>query len=610
MAGTSTSIRERRSDGIAPTNWRLAVAGEQDHSTASAISTDRRTDALVIGLLLIAGTAAPLVLSGAAGALDIPRNDDWSYRRIALDLWSTGRLAFDGVAGMMLIGQIIAIQPFLWLTGGSAAAFSMFGAMISGLVTLAVYALARQFVSPARASIVALSLLLFPGYLAYSTSFMSDGPALLAEVVALTIGARAVLRPTPSVSLLALAMATAVAGFSVRQFALAAVGSVALAALGHLPRRPAGSVIAFSGVGACLLLQLLRANLPGELEPLPAQVWFATRLPQAAVTVSLMVIPAAIVAIVTNRRAWRIGDVRAGTAIGIGLVLAVLALWARFGTFPTALLGNLTTRFGVEGVFDASGGRPPLFPDLFWTTMNLIALASTVPVAAAVAGTLGTRLRDARAGRRRLVGQARSPVGLVATFVVLYALGVVAYGGVLIVFDRYLWPLVPALALILVVPVTASRRVGPPKPAAAVSARRPLTLAPLAFTALTAALSLTVMANAFAFDGARWRAGNDLVAAGVNPSAIDAGFEWMGYHSVGRARLAHPVATDPPYRGWWPDTPICGWVTTASEQPAPARLIAVERYPLYLVGGELAPLYAYAIPSAACRPEAATRSQP
>jgi len=566
----------------------------------TAARSSVRNDALLVGLLILLGVVAPVVLSVAAGSFDIPRNDDWSYRRTALGLWSTGRLAFDGVAGMMLIGQILLVQPFLWLTGGGAQAFSAAGVMVSGLVILTVYALARQFVSPARSFVVALSLLLFPGYLAYSASFMTDAPAMAAELGALAIGARALSRAQLNVRLLAVAMVIAIIGFSIRQFGLAAVGAIALAAVGRLPRRPSGWAIAVGGLGACLLLQVVRSRLPGELEPLPAQLWFATRLPEAAVTISLMALPAAIIALVTNRRGWRIGDVIVGAAVGVAVVVAVVALWMRLGTFPTALLGNLTTQFGVQGVFDLSSTRPYLFTDGYWMAINLIGLLGTVVVGASVGGTLGTRLRDALAGRRRVIGQARSPVGLIATFVVLYGVGVVLYGSVLIVFDRYVWPLVPALALLLVLPVTPSVRVGiPPEPGWG-RIFRPLTLAPLIVTTLSGTMSLILMANAFAFDGARWRAGEDLVAAGLRPDTIDAGFEWMGFHSITPARLAHPAPADPPYRGWWPDATTCGLVTGSPELPQHGRLVGVERYQLYLVTGPRVNLYLYALDSPAC----------
>ncbi len=69
----------------------------------------------------------PLLLGAASGAVEIARNDDWSYRRIALELWQTGKLVFDNVAAPMLIGQILLVQPLLWLIHGDSLAFAIGG---------------------------------------------------------------------------------------------------------------------------------------------------------------------------------------------------------------------------------------------------------------------------------------------------------------------------------------------------------------------------------------------------------------------------------------------------------------------------------------------------
>ena len=65
----------------------------------------------------------------AAGSQDLPRHDDWVYRRIALDLASRGVLSLHSVT-TMLVGQIILVQPFLRIFGLQSAAFSAFGAVV------------------------------------------------------------------------------------------------------------------------------------------------------------------------------------------------------------------------------------------------------------------------------------------------------------------------------------------------------------------------------------------------------------------------------------------------------------------------------------------------
>jgi hypothetical protein len=88
-------------------------------------------------------------------------------------------------------------------------------------------------------------------------------------------------------------------------------------------------------------------------------------------------------------------------------------------------------------------------------------------------------------------------------------------------FDRYLW----AGAVILAIGLL--RDLPLPRPRAAAPS--------LAALALLGGLSLLVTVEEYAFAAARWSAGEQLVAEGVPATAIDAGFEWMGYHHDGVA---------------------------------------------------------------------------
>jgi hypothetical protein len=61
----------------------------------------------------------PFALAVVTGAGPIAHNDDFSYRKTALDLYQTGNLQFDGWGRMALIGQVLFVQPFLWLSQGN-----------------------------------------------------------------------------------------------------------------------------------------------------------------------------------------------------------------------------------------------------------------------------------------------------------------------------------------------------------------------------------------------------------------------------------------------------------------------------------------------------------
>ena len=71
---------------------------------------------IVVGLLLI-GVLLPVIVGAVAGSLEIPRNDDWSYRRTALGFATTGAIILDGGSLPLMIGQVLFTWPFLAFSG-------------------------------------------------------------------------------------------------------------------------------------------------------------------------------------------------------------------------------------------------------------------------------------------------------------------------------------------------------------------------------------------------------------------------------------------------------------------------------------------------------------
>jgi hypothetical protein len=556
--------------------------------------------ACVAGLMLLA-VLIPLVLGAAAGALGIPRNDDWDFRKVATSFWQTGRIVFDRVAEMTLIGQIVLVQPLLWFTGGDPSAFAIAGAGASTALALGGYALGRAFLPPARAFAACLALLLFPGFLAYDTSFMSDVPALAAQIAALLLGVTALRRAPTDLRRLALALALGVLAFSIRQVGLASIVALVIAAILREPRRPAIWLLALSAATACLSLAALRAALPGVLPAMPLNIWFATRLPLAAATISFSVLPAVVIAIAANRNAWGRRAVGYGAAIGGLAALSIAAMWVRFGTFPDAFIGNLTSQQGVLDVLDPTGGRPALFPDPVWALINLAAIGALVLFMAVAAATVAAALRARPIARPVDLRGLGTPVGLLIVFVLVYGGGMAAFGSVHIVFDRYLWPLVPPIAVLVLIPQGRRQEARTPSiERRRIPARRGAPWIATAATAIQGVLAVVLMANALAFDAARWRAGEAMVAAGLRPDTIDAGYEWVGYHATGAADLVSPTPTDPPYRGWWKDFERCGVVASGPLHVSDAKLIGLEAYQLYLLAGPVVDLHLYQIDRPDC----------
>ena len=111
-------------------------------------------------------------------------------------------------------------------------------------------------------------------------------------------------------------------------------------------------------------------------------------------------------------------------------------------------------------------------------------------------------------------------------------------------------------------------------------------------------MAVALLLNSNAFDGARWRAGQELARQGTALDQIDVGYEWMGYHSTTTARPPSLTATT--YRALWPTTVVCA-IARSIEQPTDVGLpVGVVPYRLLLVSGPTELLHLYDLRSAGC----------
>lgn len=571
-------------------------AAEDGAATHVSDRTWGRLDALILLILILVAAVLPLITSAYAGSLEIARLDDWSYRRIAAGLASTGRLEMDGAAETMLLGQIVLTQPLLWLSGGQPWAFAAAGFGFAIAAVVGAYAMARQVLTQGRAAVAALMLPLFPGYLAYATSYMNDVPAMAAQFLAVAFGAAAVSRRPVAGDWLIVALVAGCLAFSMRHFALAAPAAVLVAALAAEPRRPRTWLLGIATISACLAIQVFRSSLPGQLGEVERDLGHLFRLPQALVTIAFVMLPAATLAFATSRSYWQRRDVVAGAILGVGVVAIAIANWLKHGSFPNSLMDGLVTVRGVPGHAFLFGRRPDVFEDPVWGAINLLGLAAVVAVGGVVVGVAGMHLRGESASILSLVRSVGTPAGAIGSFTLLAAGGLAAFGLLWITFDRYFWPIVPPLAALLMMDPPARVRV---------MRTRTVTMrtAPAAATAFGAALavvSLIFMANSHAFDAARWTAGERLKSAGVPADQIDAGYEWIGYHSMEQATPTDRVPAAIWYRGWWRDFQMCGLASSGDIRPPNGVFLGTVPYSLNLVAGPVAELWLYKFDDPAC----------
>jgi hypothetical protein len=210
------------------------------------------------------------------------------------------------------------------------------------------------------------------------------------------------------------------------------------------------------------------------------------------------------------------------------------------------------------------------------------------------------------AAKHHLIGLPRSQGGLLLVFMVAYAAELIAFASVYGIWDRYLYPLVPAAAILLLRGRPHTSRFG-----------RSLAFSHAGFVWL-AASAFVVAANSFAYDAARWREGQAAAGLGYDARTIDAGYEWVGFHAVGDGRQGDGDRG----QAWfeelmWPN-PVCAVLLNSladdgepllDESAVPldegdAKLLRINRsaYRKYLFFGPAQPLYLYGLVSDRCPP--------
>jgi hypothetical protein len=561
----------------------------------------------VLAAIIALAVGVPLVAGIASGRLDLPHNDDYDYRRIALTFWSSGTLEMRGFSVMSLFGQVLFVQPFLWLSGGAPWAFAAATASLTIAGLVSGYLLLRRVLDTARTALALLAVVLVPGFLGSTTSFMTDLPAFGSELVCLALGAAAIERNGRiSWRLLIASLAVGCFGVSIRESALAApVAVIVVAAMADArgPRREIAAAVALLATAAAI--HFLAASIPGQgvarFDPGPG----LSRLRGAFSTLALFLCPVLVVAIAWWRSRWRLVDVLPGLLMGIVVDWGAIESVAKFGRLPSMLIGNVFTLSGPTGAGLLDGSRPVIYPIDVWTGVQIAAFAATILLPGVITGILGSTLRHGGVSRQRIRDWSRSPASLLVVFTLFTAAGLAMYGYAFTMFDRYLWPLVlTGSALLLIRPASvAGPSAGPtlaPSPAGRI--RRAPWLA-LGLLAVLGCLSVVNLLASDAFAVARWRFGETAVATGVPASHVDAGMEWVGYFAVGRATAyAPPPRGQMWYTGWWPSFRLCATVSSSRIERRGFVLLLEDRAAYRQFGpiGRDQPLYLYRFEGPGC----------
>jgi hypothetical protein len=561
---------------------------------------------LLAGLALGGGlTLLFWAVAAWSGSLTIPHNDAWGYDKVAFGLAETGRLELVGWNRPALVGLWAVESPCLVVFGASFVVTQSVVAAFSVLGLASTWWVLRWFLSRSDALVGVLLVAVWPGYALLATSSMAEVPAMALATASLALGLAAVGRGHVAFPALAGSLVIGFWAVTVRDQSIAAplaVGFVALVVArdGRTQWRVLGALAAFATT--IVAFEVWRRSLPHADSPtldLTPPRRALESLGAALLTGGVAVAPLlGYVAVFWSGHKPGRASLIAGACVAALLLVGWGARPLRGGDVPR-LVGNY---FAPDGAYTsaARGARPMIVPDALWALVIVAAVAGTTVMVTLVVDEVARVSRDFARRARGRPGTVRAlyerlhsadPGVLVLVVYVMITVSIIVLQ-VLIggrVFDRYLLPLLLPLA------VFAARLAGG-------RARRGTVHVATVGLTLLAVISALVTLNAWAFDHARWRTADRLVAEGMSADHIDAGIEWLGWNADEPLR---PGVERPPVVGWWdgrafPGTRSCVVVAASRLQEpglAPLALVSYRRYRIGL--GPLDRVVVHA--NAACR---------
>ena len=527
-----------------------------------------RRERLLAAVLCVAWAGLVVALAAGTGALGISRNDDWVYYRVAFAAAEEGGFAPDPYTRAMLVGHIALARPLMAVFGPSMLALQLLTAVLSVLALWCTYLLLRGFLRPGLAVLAVATLALGPIHAGVTATFMTDVPTFALQSLALLLAARALREDRLSRAWLMVALLAAFAGFTIREYAVAAAAAIVAAAWWRAGRADRRFTVAL-GLGwlaAAAALYLWRSTaFPGPgltLRPLPDldDLHLAGR---AAYTLALLVAPATIYVLFRGGARLMLAHRWVTAAATVLLVGGTQLLRGVF-------LGNYV---GPRGSYTGTvaGVRPWVVTPVVWSLVVAVAVVSAVMAVVLAVATLG-RVRARRRAGARTPGRPAA-----ATLTMTYAAAYVALTLALAVFttspffDRYFVPVVPAVAATILWAWQRDGSIDAQRAPGRVTA-----WASGLVTGFVAVVALSLLVTSVQFDAAKWRLGEQLESRGWSAATIDAGFEWFGFHQE------QPI--DPRPRVL-PGHPF--WVSRLFDQPRVCVMVSHERGVLPASAGDV-----------------------
>ncbi|HEX7798263.1 MAG TPA: glycosyltransferase family 39 protein [Vicinamibacterales bacterium] len=478
--------------------------------------SDTRNLLICCGLVL-------LTVAAAGPVLEMGLIDDFSYTYTARELAATGRLRYYGT-GPMLGAQVWFAALVIRLFGFSFTAVRLTTAFFAVGCAILIYRIGRTVgLKPAFACLATLTVVLSPLFVPLAVSFMTDVPALFFLLLCFFCGSRALASSDTlgCAAWLTAAGISGVAGGTVRQVIWGAPLSV-IPMIGWIRRadkRIAVSagllfIASAAAVAGCLIWLSRQPYLEGNRLPNGiGEVLAIFRNVQTFASLIrtglLFLLPVLMVFFAGWWKRWPSGI--AWICAGVAAVLGIVPLVFGDRNFP---FGDIVTVTGIlqEGV-DAIGTKVVILAPRTLAFLSFMTLAASA--AGIVALAHGRSKGDAEVDRSRAVQMLlmSAPFHLGYLFILLYRAHFAR------TFDRYLLPLLPAAALMLL--WLYQQRIRD---------RVPLIgwLAAAAFGLYGVATTHDYLAAA----RARLAAASALTSAGVPRTSITAGLEYDGWTQI------------------------------------------------------------------------------
>jgi hypothetical protein len=482
--------------------------------------------AFALALVTVGGL---LGVAYSSGAIHAAYQDDWAFSRLAFHFYETGDIQLIGWGPMTLVGHLLWAVPFMAVFGPSLEVLHWATAVAAAIALLAAFAVLRRFLAPRPALFGTALVAILPAYGIYASSYMTDMTAFAAEMTCLALGLAALdAEGRRRWMLLGASLAVGMFGFAVREIAISApIGVLAGHLLAARRRGTPWRYLLWPPVALFACAQGFlswRHGLAGNATPdhIPGPSTMSIFVfGQGYFTLALGLLPALVTGV---GKLWGGRFARgslAATGACLTLAALVLARQARHDDPAELPLGDHFGRSWKRESKTAPADSPPDFlPDAVWAAIDVLALLAGVLLLAWLVGAALDALVPSR------VRSIDASAVVLVVFAVLYVAALTynaAVGGSL--YERYFPPLTVAL---LIIPLRALGSMRPVRGA----------LLPLVTAGGMTVLAVVTVIHETALRGAEWKVGEQAVAGGASPRAVDAGFAWAGYHANGRVHVA------------------------------------------------------------------------